>query len=311
MPRRPVVATNALYIKLGQSGEWENECIREGTLRLGYRELSHELCRASDWPAVEGRALAIAKDRGAATRHIKQVRLFYEAPPSTLWITFHSDRLWWCFARKPVQRLVDLTKTRKTVDGWHDRDLNDSPLFKALLSGKLLATESFQGTICSVSERAYLIHKINGTEEPHVQAAQHALDALIASLVPIIQRLHPKDLELLTDLIFRQSGWNRIGVVGGTTKDIDLDLLSPITGERVAVQVKSRAGVGEYDAYRQKFADMRGYARFYFVTHSPNPKLASSARQAADLSFLFWGAAELAAHAARSGLAGWLLDKAS
>ena len=94
------------------------------------------------------------------------------------------------------------------------------------LGCKLLATESFQGTICSVSERAYLIHKINGTEEPHVQAAQHALDALIASLVPIIQRLHPKDLELLTDLIFRQSGWNRIGVVGGTTKDIDLDLLS-------------------------------------------------------------------------------------
>jgi hypothetical protein len=30
MPRQPVVATTALYIKLGQSGEWENDCIREG-----------------------------------------------------------------------------------------------------------------------------------------------------------------------------------------------------------------------------------------------------------------------------------------
>lgn len=311
MPRQPVVAAIALYIKLGRSGEWENDCIREGTLKLGYRELPHELCREPSWPEVEKQALATAKDKGAATRDVNQVRLFYETPPSTLWITFHSDRLWWCFASTPVLKLDDLTKTRQTVDGWHDRDVNDAPLFKALLSGKLLATEGFQGTICSVSEREYLLHKINGTAQPHVLAAQRALEVLIASLVPIVQKLHHKDLELLVDLVFRQSGWNRIGVTGGTTKDIDLDLLSPITGERVAVQVKSRASVGEYDAYRQKFADMRGYARFYFVTHSPNPKLASSAAEAADPSFIFWGASELAAHAARSGLAGWLLDKAS
>ena len=80
--------------------------------------------------------------------------------------------------------------------------------------------------------------KINGTAQPHVLAAQRALEALVVSLVPIVQKLHRKDLELLTDLIFRQSGWNRIGVTGGTTKDIDLDLLSPLTGERIAVQIK-------------------------------------------------------------------------
>jgi len=306
-----MTAANALYIKLGASGEWETECIRDGMLRLGYRELPHQLCLDRDWSAAEQQALTFSKDKGAATRHINQVRLFYEAPPSTLWVTFHSNRLWWCNAKKSVQQLKDLTKTRNTVDGWHDCDISGKPLLKASLSGKLLATESFQGTICSVSERTYLLHKINGTVEPHVLAAQRALDELIHSLVPIIQKLHPKDLEVLTDLIFRQAGWNRVGVAGGTTKDIDLDLLSPISGERVAVQVKSRADVSEYDAYRKKYADMQGYSRFYFVTHSPKPKLALSAAHAADPSFVFWGAPELAAYAARNGLAGWLLDKAS
>lgn len=307
----PVTSTDALYIKLGQAGEWEKDCIREGTLKLGYRELNHELCQESDWLSIEQQAQAIAKGQGAARRHVSQVRQFYEAPASTLWITFHSDRLWWCFANTDVTELDDQTKIRQTTDGWHDHDVNGARLFKALLSGKLLATEGFQGTICSVSEREYLLHKINGTAQPHVLAAQQAHMALIASLVPIVQNLHHKDLELLTDLIFRQSGWNRIGVTGGTTKDIDLDLLSPITGERVAVQVKSRAGAGEYDAYRRTFTDMRGYARFYFVTHSPTRQLALSASEAVDPSFIFWGASELAAHAARSGLTGWLLDKAS
>jgi len=37
-------ASNALYIKLGESGMWEADCIRDGTLRLGYDDLPHELC---------------------------------------------------------------------------------------------------------------------------------------------------------------------------------------------------------------------------------------------------------------------------
>jgi hypothetical protein len=56
-------------------------------------------------------------------------------------------------------------------------------------------------------------------------------------LIPIIKELHPKDLEIFTDLVFRQSGWQRVGVSGGTEKDIDLDLISPVTGERIAVQI--------------------------------------------------------------------------
>lgn len=307
----PVVADKALFIKLGEGGRWEAECIRTGTLRFGYREVPHELCAAGNWAAVEGCAQKLTHNQGAAVRHVGQIRNFYEAPPSTLWITFHADRLWWCFADQPVRELPGNDKERLTRDGWRDHDIHDAPLLKGKLSGRLLAVQGFMGTICTVSELQYLLHKINGTVEPHVAVAQNAFEALQTSLVPIIERLHHKDFETLTDLIFRQSGWQRVGVSGGTEKDIDLDLIQPVTGERIAVQVKSRAKAAVWRDYRNKYADMRGFSRFYFVTHSPGVDLRVEASRADDPDFLLWDAQTLAAQAIRGGLTGWLLDKAS
>jgi hypothetical protein len=100
-------------------------------------------------------------------------------------------------------------------------------------------------------------------------------------------------------------------MVGGVERDIDLDLISPVTGERIAVQVKSRASMTEYAQYRQKYSDMQGFARFYFVTHSPSPDLEAEAAALNDPTFVYWGPGHLARFATRSGLVGWLLDKDS
>lgn len=307
----PIEASNALYIKLGESGIWESDCIRDGTLRLGYRDLPHELCSPDRWEEAVEEARKWSKDQGAATRHVNQVRLFYETDHSTLWITFHADRLWWCFARPEVSLLGDGTRVRRVIEHWHDSDVQGRPLLKAYLSGKLLAVQGFQGTICSVSDLSYVLHKVNATVAPHVAAAQAALDALQGTLVPMIQSLHPKDFEVFADLIFRQAGWQRSGVVGGVERDIDLDLISPVTDERIGVQVKSRASMAEYTDYRQRYADMRGFTRFYFITHSPTRELAETAARLGDVTFVYWGPQELARLAGRHGLVGWLIDRAS
>jgi hypothetical protein len=301
-------AKKALYIKLGVGGEWEKDCLTKGTLRFGYREVPHDVCAAGNWAEVEH--IALSKDKGAATRHVNQIKKFYEEDDKTLWITFHLDRLWWCFADPTVEALPDNTKQRSVIGAWHDSDIHGSPLLKGTLSGKLLSVHGFQGTICSVSDIEYLLHKINGTVQPHVAFAQKAFEDLQHSLVPIIKRLHPKDLETLTDLIFRQSGWQRVGVAGGTEKDIDLDLISPVTEERIAVQIKSKADANVWRAYRDKYVDMRGFSKFYFVTHSPDAELIAEARATDDDSFLFWGVEDLAIQSARGGLTGWLIDKA-
>lgn len=306
-----VKAERALFIKLGEGGMWESGCLRDGDLRFGYQEIPHDLCQAGDWPEVERVVRGFSKDQGAATRHVNQVRQFYETDESVLWITFHSDRLWWCFSGRDISLLEGNEKSRRVIGKWNDCDVFGEPLLKGKLSGRLLAVQKFQGTICTVSELGYLLHKINGTVEPHVAAAQDAFEKLQEALIPIICNLHENDLEILTDLIFRQSGWQRVGVSGGTEKDIDLDLISPVTGERIAVQVKSRATAAVWRAYREKYADMRGYSRFYFVTHSPNEALRSEAAAADDLDFILWDVGHLAAQAVRGGLTGWLLDKAA
>lgn len=307
----PVVASKALFIKLGEGGRWEAECLRNGTLRFGYQEIPHKICASGNWAEVDHLALGFSKDRGSATRHVNQVRQFYETDENVLWITFHSDRLWWCFSGRGVGPLPGDEKERQVLGKWCDTDILGAPLLKGTLSGKLLAVQGFQGTICSVSEVEYLLHKINGTVPQHVAAAQTAFENLQTALIPLIRKLHPNDLEILTDLVFRQAGWQRVGVTGGTEKDIDLDLISPVTEERIAVQVKSRATADVYRAYREKYADMRGFTRFYFVTHSPNESLKKEAGAADDPSFVFWGAEQLAQQAVRGGLTGWLIDKAA
>ncbi len=307
---KPVHAKTALFIKLGENGGWERDCIEGGTLRLGYRDLPHTLCTSSDWVSVRT-AFSVNADQGSVTRHLSQVRKFYEEPETTLWITFYSDRLWWCFSSPAITQLPDKSKTRPVIGQWQDKDINGSPLIKGRLSGKLLAVQGFQGTICTVKEREYLLHKINGTSELHVAQAQAALEKLVSALIPIIKNLHPKDLETLTDLIFRQAGWQRTGVAGEVEKDIDLDLLSPITQERIAIQVKSTASASVYRSYQNKFSDMSGFSRFYFVTHSPDPSLETISEDKNDGTFIFWGAEQLAQQAARNGLIGWLIDRAS
>jgi hypothetical protein len=56
---------------------------------------------------------------------------------------------------------------------------------------------------------------------------------------------------------------------------------------------------------------MRGYSRFYFVTHSPSEALRSEALAADDRDFVLWDVGHLASQAVRGGLTGWLLDKAA
>lgn len=305
-----IQAARAVFIKLGEGGCWEAECLTTGTLRFGYRQIPHALCEAGDWSAVEQTTRGFSSG-GAATRHVKQVRRFYEADKRVLWITFHADCLWWCFSEPEVSVLSGNDKSRRVIGAWSNRDLRGDLLLKGKLSGKLLAVQKFQGTICTVRERDYLLHKINGTSEPHVATAQAAFENLQKALIPIIKNLHERDLEIFVDLVFRQAGWQRVGVSGGTERDIDLDLISPVTGERIAVQVKSTAGASIWRKYRDTYADMQGFTRFYFVTHSPDDRLRREASDADDADFVLWDAEQLALMAIRGGLTGWLLDKAS
>jgi len=305
---------NALYIKLGRGGEYEKECLTSpGKVHVGWEDIDHVLCLAGDWEAVRRMNLGIYKAKQTATNQANQLRTFYESGEDVLWITFFQGHLYWCFASTEVLIQDDGSRIRPTVQGWHKSDIQGKPLDASRLSGSLLVLQSFRGTITKVKEFEYLVRKINCENLPIEQKAIDARETLIQSLVAIIQDLHWKEFELLTDLIFRQAGWQRMGVLGKTQKDIDLDLLSPIDQERYKVQVKSAAGNSEFQSFLSLAADAQEFSRYYFVVHQPSKNLLRDVDniKGEDRQLVkVWLPEDIARLAVNYGLVDWLIGKA-
>ena len=219
-----VMAKEAYFIKLGREGEWEYECFRDGTLRIGYADTPHEPCLKGDWESVWQIRRHI--DAKAPTFHTNQIRTFYEADENALFITFAKGLLHWCRPSGPVEeRDDDHTRQRHTVDGWHTTSVGGKSLTTDSLSGHLLKVQGFRGTICKVSAIDYLLRKLNDELSPEVAAAEEAEKALMDATVVLIQRLTWQDFELLVDPIFSRSGWQRISRLGGVEKTIDFELV--------------------------------------------------------------------------------------
>jgi hypothetical protein len=158
-----IKATKVLFIKLGQGGKYETGCIeKDNTLRLGYREVDHQLCVSGQWDKVHDYFMTEENSKTfVATSHTNQIKQFYEQSEETLWITFYANKLWWCFSKPEITLLPDKTKIRPAIDKWSDKDISGNILLAGNISGKLLKTQGFRGTICSVPEEKYALAKIN------------------------------------------------------------------------------------------------------------------------------------------------------
>jgi hypothetical protein len=303
---------NILFIKLGEKGSFEKECIEnKKIIKLGYREIPHELCINEKWNDVD----IFIKDKyntnkGATTSHRNQIKKFYTEPNSTMWITFYSGKLWFCFADPEVfYDAEEKTKYRKTIDGWHSVDSNNNPLFIQALSGKLTKVQGFRGTICDVTEKSYLTNKINNTQNPISQNIENNLSALKLNIEKLIKHLSPQDFEIFVDLIFRNAGWSRVGLLGKTIKTIDIELLAPVTGERAIVQVKSQSDLKLFQEYKDRL-NIPEYDRCFFITHSPNQQLQEYIDNNLSSDIQIWNAKKLADLSVNAGLIDWLISTA-
>lgn len=300
------------FIKLGAKGTWEKSCIEEeSTIRLGYESPYHENSLAGDWTPVRAFWLECRKgDRGAASRDLKQIRDFYELSEHALWFTFYKRRLYWCFAeRQIVQRTDDGSRTRRTRNGWSYRDINGNELTIENVDGRVSKVQGFRGTICAVEPwiENYLKNKINGVERPDVRKTKEQIDSLQLSIQSLIQGLWWKDFELLVDLIFAQSGWQRLSVLGQTDKDIDLDVFSPVTNRRAFIQVKSEASDEVFDNCVTRFREMDQFDEMYSVVHTCDPKLTNRTENRVNVLDL----EKLSKLVINAGLINWLITKRS
>jgi hypothetical protein len=258
------------FIKLGRKGQDEPDCI-EGInpcIRLGFINPHHAECLTRNWDALRA-YWAEKKTKGRTTQITKLIKDFYTLDQDTLWITFYNRRLYWCFAYPEVELLEDGARSRRVIGKWSSKSVTGKDLLIEELSGKLTKTQGFRGVICSVEEEEYLVRRINGEIAPVVVNAKQSLSSLEKSLEELIRSLHWKDFELLCDLIFTHSGWQRVSAVGGPEKSIDLVLLSPVSGKRAFVQIKSQADIKTFKKYCDTFARQGQYDEMFFVVHTP------------------------------------------
>jgi hypothetical protein len=306
-----ITPTKVLFIKLGEGGKFEKDCIEKNdTLQLDYRDVDHTLCIKGDWKSVHNYFTQIEKKKpSVATSHTNQIKQFYKETAQTLWITFYANKLWWCFSKPDITLNADNTKTRQVMGKWSDRDLKHNLLTADTISGRLLRTQGFRGTICLVPEEKYAIAKINGEQMDEVVEVERALSLLKQKLSVLIKHLQWKDFETLIDLIFRQAGWQRVSEIGKTQKTLDLDLYAPVTGESALVQIKSQSGVKEFNDYQSQFEIMTNYNKFFYIVHSPSNDLLNYKIKMENTKLYF--ADEISDLIITSGLVEWVMKKAS
>jgi hypothetical protein len=246
-----------------------------------------------------------------AVQDARQVLDFYKLGADCLWITFARDRLWWTFAKPGVTWLggspeAHGERIRKTISGWRNTDITGAPLRMDGLSTRLTQVASYRRTICGVGPKDYLLRRINGVVEPLVKKSTKARAQMLDVMTEAIASLHWQDFETLIDVIFARSGWHRASAIGGKQATVDLVIEQPTTGERAAVQVKSKAGQAKLDAFVKRADAAGSYDRLFFACHSPTGTLAAPAGRD---DIHIWTGRELAATALRTGLADWIMEK--
>ena len=302
------------YIKLGEKGSWTALCVERGELRLGFRDVPHDLCAAGDWAAVRRVFLDAGRDKKAASRFVGELKDFYERDGDCLWVTFHDDRLWWAFADGSVSAVAGEApyrgaRMRKVRDGWRSTDITGADLRQRTLGSRLTRVASFQGTICSVPDVPYLLRRINAEESELLIEAAAARAAMTGITGRMIAALDQDDFETMTDLIFARGGWSRVSRLGGNMKTVDLVLKQPTTGEQAAVQVKSRADAATAaDSLARMIAE--GHDHVFFVCHTPVGIFAEPDRATVDDPKVHvWTGDRLAAAALNAGLFDWLVER--
>jgi len=303
-----IVPSKVLYIKLGQGGEWNENCIEESNcVKIGFVDVDKQLLKNREWSKIKLNYEQKGIPAHIASLYTNQLRVFCETDGKVLWITFYKHKLWWTFAKVDLEITKTNEKVRSCIDKWHDTDINNKTLFTEALSGDLTKVQRFQSTICTVYAENYIVRKINAEESEEVIKTILAKNNLIKAVASIIKILNPYDFELLIDLIFRNFGFQRTSIIGRTQKEKDIELFSPVFNERYLVQIKTASNLKEFIKYAESFTDNLAFDCSFFIVHSPSKDLDMYSSD--NDRVILWKVSDISKHVINSGLLDWILDK--
>jgi len=294
------------YIKLGSQDAW-SEALEAGELRMAHAQIPDALCQTANWDAVTALFVEEGRRLGKARDFMRELRDFYSLGSDCLWITFVRGHLWWAFAEHQVEPLPDGGRRRLVIGKWSNLDLLGRPLRRDQMSSQITRVAAYRQTVCQIADPEALLARIRGEQGGAITRALQVQTELLNVTEKLIAGLHEDDFEILVDLIFARSGWQRASILGGTLKDIDLDVYEPLTGMRGLVQVKSQAGQAVLDDYLARFALTDAEAHVFFICHSPKGRLISPEQPNVHI----WTGPKLAEATLKAGLFDWLLQRAA
>lgn len=298
---------NAYYVKLGAGGKWASQSLDNGLIRIGWDEIPVAELRAEDWAAVRRRLGERPNaSKGVVTSDAGRLKDVVTSTPKDVWITFHDSHLWWGRMDADSLKQDATSKYRKLRDGWRKVDTSGTPLTINRVPGVIAQLQGFRGTICSVSDTEALRRLINAEFSPAYKKLAASHTQVAKDLQAAIRGLHWKDFEVLVDLVFREAGWRRQSMLGGSMKFADLELVEPITGEVYQVQIKSKSTLSEFQAYAAQFS-RAGFRKLYYIVHSPSPELSAHENNSEDVELVL--PRRLGELVAEGGLVSWVLDK--
>jgi hypothetical protein len=295
----------AYYIKLGRGGKWEKSSISESRLRIGWSHQDIQDINRGDWEKIKEQLRQEPTHRRIATRDLNALRLITEAASEDLWITFFQGTMWWCKLGPKEICQDDKSKYRQVNGKWSNQDVRGDRLEINSIPGVLSKYQAFRGTVCRIRELETLRRLINALPSDEYDDIAKCEMALVKSVEKGIKKLHWKDFETFVDLIFRESGWRRLSMLGGTMKFTDLDLEDPITGDKYQVQIKSQATYEEFESYVVQFNGQM-YRKLYFVVHTPDKKLAELQEQPQNIELIL--PSRLSEMVVHLGLVNWLMS---
>jgi len=268
---------NAFYIKLGRGGCWEEDSISRSLLRIGWPKQTLEDINTGRWSDIKQQLrVEQAGKPQVTTSDLNRLRDISQSSADDIWITFHGAKMWWAKLASSGVEQDEISKFRRIQGVWSDKSLKGQLLITAELPGKLAQLQGFRGTICRVREGDLLLRVLAGARSPLALEISDHRERLAAAAKNAIEQLHWKDYETLVDLVFRDTGWIRVSILGQQVKGYDLELREPITQNKYLVQVKSRASLKDLmEAVTQFFPDdiPSDYKKMFFVVHSPSKDL--------------------------------------
>jgi len=301
-----------IYIKLGSGGKWAKDCFENNYVKISFTEISSDIILTKDEILIRSEYEKVCKSKQEASNLCSQLLLFLNTNEKTIWITFYNQQMYWCTAESEFHLIKsplkdnNNTKIKKCISCWAACSKKGEELTFNNLSGKLLKTQGFRGTVCTPDAWDYVLKKINDEEDEELINLKDNKINLLKTLNKVVKSLYWDDFELLIDLLFLKGGFQRNSEVGAFLKEIDLNLYHPVLNLNVFVQIKCECDYKTYDDWKQ-MAESQPCDLFYFVCNIPKGKFIKYKEE--NKKFHLLKDIELAEMILLNGLLDWVIKK--